>query len=320
MGPVAFLFPGQGSQKVGMGADFYAGCKEARTLFESADTLLGFELTRFCFEGPEEDLRRTLIAQPALYVTSCAALAALRAQVDLTPFAVAGHSVGEYAALYAAGAVDFAEGLRLVQRRAELMQQAAEQRPGGMAAVIGLEAEAVRKICAEARSAGVVAVANYNAPGQIVISGEQVALERATELARERGARRVIPLAVSGAFHSPLMAVAGDRLHADLRAAGFRQARVPVVVNVTAEYARSGVDFAPYLTLQVSGSVRWEESMRLLISDGVDTFVELGSGTVLAGLMKRIAPSARTFSVQDMASLKAVVEVFSSMNKAGTNS
>jgi [acyl-carrier-protein] S-malonyltransferase len=308
MGSVAFLFPGQGAQKVGMGADFYTHCVEARALFERANALLGFDLARVCFEGPEEELRHTLLAQPALYVSSCAALIALRQRLNVTPFAVAGHSVGEYAALYAAEVVDFEKGLQLVYRRATLMQEAATQRPGGMAALIGLEPEAARAICLEARALGVVTIANYNAPGQIVISGEHAALERACLLARERGAKRIVPLAVSGAFHSPLMSIAGDRLHADLRAAGFRQAKVPVVVNVAAEYVRSGVDFAPYLTMQVSGSVRWEESMRLLLSDGVDTFVELGSGTVLAGLMKRIAPSARTFSVQDMASLEEAVE------------
>ena len=237
-------------------------------------------------------------------MTSCAALDALKSRVDVEPFAAAGHSVGEYAAHYAAGTIGFEAGLKLVRRRAKLMHEAARHKPGVMAAVLGLEAEAIREVCEKARDAGVVTVANYNSPGQIVISGESAAVERAGELAKDSGAKRVIPLAVSGAFHSPLMVTAGDALYDDLRAAQFKQAQVPIVVNVTAEYSKSGVDFAPYLTMQVSGSVRWEESMRLLLSDGVDTFIELGSGEVLAGLMKRIEKDARVMSVQDMAGLE----------------
>lgn len=309
MSKIAFLFPGQGAQKVGMGADFYRHVETARTLFDRANETLGYDLARLCFEGPEEDLRQTIHTQPALYVTSCAALAALKSRADVTPFAVAGHSVGEYAALYAAGSVGFEKGLQLVRRRAELMQEAAERNPGAMAAVLGLEADAVRAVCEAARPAGIVAVANYNCPGQIVISGETAAVERASELAKERGAKRVVPLAVSGAFHSPLMVAAGDALYPALREAQFRQTKVPVVVNVTAEYNRAGVDFAPYLTMQVSGSVRWEESMRLLLADGVDAFLELGSGDVLSGLLKRIDRAARSVSVQDMASLEEAVMI-----------
>ena len=287
-----------------MGADFYANVDAARNLFEKADSVLGYPLSKLCFEGPEEELKQTIHTQPALYVTSCAALEALKSRVDVEPFAAAGHSVGEYAAHYAAGTIGFEAGLKLVRRRAKLMHEAARHKPGVMAAVLGLEAEAIREVCEKARDAGVVTVANYNSPGQIVISGESAAVERAGELAKDSGAKRVIPLAVSGAFHSPLMVTAGDALYDDLRAAQFKQAQVPIVVNVTAEYSKSGVDFAPYLTMQVSGSVRWEESMRLLLSDGVDTFIELGSGEVLAGLMKRIEKDARVISVQDMAGLE----------------
>lgn len=312
----ALLFPGQGSQRVGMGADLFAGSQEARSLYERADDMTGFSLSKLCFEGPEEELRQTINTQPALYVTSCAALAALQSRVELKPFAVAGHSVGEYAALYAAGAMEFETGLRLVRRRAELMQQTAEARPGAMAAVLGLEADDVRAACeaARAETGGVVQVANYNSPGQIVISGEAAAVERAGELAKERGAKRVIVLPVSGGFHSALMASAGDALYPSLREALFKNTRVPVVTNVNAEYTKSGVDFAPLLTMQVSGSVRWEESMRRLLSDCVSVFIELGVGDVLSGLMKRIDKSARTLSVQDVASLAQAADLIDELN------
>jgi [acyl-carrier-protein] S-malonyltransferase len=309
MRKVAFLFPGQGAQKVGMGAELYREVEVSRSIFDKANEVLGFDLAKLCFEGPEEDLKQTINTQPALYVTSCAALAALKSRVEITPFAVAGHSVGEYAALYAAGAVKFEKGLELIRRRAELMQEAADRKSGTMAAVLGLEPEAVREACEEARAEtrGIVTVANYNCPGQIVISGELAAVEKAGEIAKAKGAKRVLPLTVSGAFHSPLMVAAGDALYPSLREAIFQQAKIPVVTNVNAEYSKSGADFAPLLTMQVSSSVRWEESMRLLLEDGVNTFIELGSGDVLAGLMKRIDKSARVVSVQDQASLDAAV-------------
>ncbi len=286
-----------------MGADFYANVEAARNLFDLADSVLGYSLSGLCFNGPEEELKQSIHTQPALFVTSCAALEALRSRVEVEPFAVAGHSVGEYAAHYAARTIGFEAGLKLVRRRAELMHEAAQRKPGAMAAILGLDADATKKACEEARDSGVVSIANYNCPGQIVISGESAAVEKAGELAKTAGAKRVIPLAVSGAFHSPLMVTAGDALYPELRAAQFKQAQIPIVVNVTAEYSTSGVDFAPFLTMQVSGSVRWEESMRLLLSDGVNTFIELGSGEVLAGLLKRTEKDAPVISVQDLASL-----------------
>ncbi len=301
----ALLFPGQGSQHVGMGTELRDTCAASRAVFSEASDVLGFDVGRLCSEGPDEELRKTLNAQLALYTTSCSALAALREHVDLKPFAVAGHSVGEYAALYASGAVGFTAGLKLVRKRAELMQAAADARPGTMAAVLGLDEESVRSSCESARSIGVVAIANLNCPGQIVISGEVAAVERAAEECKARGAKRVLPLAVSGGFHSPLMSQAGDALYPFLRAAGFGQASVPVVVNVTAEYNKSGVDFAPFLTMQVSGAVRWEASMRLLLSEGVTTFIEVGAGEVLAGLMKRIDKSVQAMSVHNSTSLEA---------------
>jgi [acyl-carrier-protein] S-malonyltransferase len=307
----ALLFPGQGSQKVGMGADLYGRSPEARALFDKADDTLGYSLSKLCFEGPEEDLKQTINTQPALFATSCATLAALSARVKLSPFAVAGHSVGEYAAIYAAGAMKFEKGLELVRKRAELMQEAAERNPGAMAAVLGLDADDVREACeaAKTESGAVVNVANYNCPGQIVISGLAQGVERAGDICKERGAKRVLPLPVSGGFHSPLMVSAGDALYQSLREALFQNPRVPVVTNVNSEYTKNGVDFAPLLTMQVSGSVRWEESMRRLLADGVTTFIEVGSGEVLAGLMKRIDKEARTLSVQDMASVETAIDV-----------
>ncbi len=299
-----------------MGADLCAQSPAARSLFERADGVLGFSLSGLCASGPEEELRQTINTQPALYVTSCAALAALQARKPVTPFAVAGHSVGEYAALYAAGAIEFEDGLRLVRRRAELMQEAAQQRPGAMAAVLGLDADVVARVVGEAASAGVVGVANYNCPGQIVISGEQAGVDAAAGLLKQAGAKRVMPLPVSGGFHSALMAEAGEALRPSLIQAGIRQARVPVVANVTAGYCSAASDLAANLAAQVSGSVRWAESMRLLLADGVDTFVELGSGDVLAGLLRRIDREARAVSVQDTASLDAAMLLIDEMEGA----
>ena len=290
-----------------MGRAFYDTVPVARELFERADSLLGLPISELCLNGPEEELQATENAQPALYLTSVVALRCLQLASDFIPYAVAGHSVGEYAALTAAGALSFEAGLQLVRKRGELMRDAAVRAPGTMTALLGMEAEAAREACDAARAsgAGLVTVANYNGGGQIVISGETAAVHKAAEIAREKGARRVVPLPVSGAFHSPLMVTAGDALFTPLSLTEWRKPTVRVVSNVSAQYVEMPDDVIGGLTMQVSRSVRWEESMQLLLADGVDTFIELGSGDVLSGLMKRIDKNAKTAAVQDPASLEA---------------
>jgi [acyl-carrier-protein] S-malonyltransferase len=294
-----------------MGHSFYERFPQARAVYEQADIHLGFNLSELCFNGPDAALRETENAQVALFVTSIAAWRCLEVCSAVQPEAVAGHSVGEYAALVAAGSLDFTDGLSLVRRRGELMRDAARQTPGTMAAVLGLDAETARAACREAQAAGegIVTVANLNGGGQVVISGTAGAVARASEIAKQKGAKRVLPLAVSGAFHSPLMVAAGDALYADLARTDFRKPTAPIVANVTAQYVEMPGDVIGGLTLQVSGSVRWEESMQLLLRDGFNTFVELGSGDVLAGLMRRIDKAARVYSIQDADSLQKACEL-----------
>lgn len=295
----ALVFPGQGSQTPGMGREIAGASALARRTYEEADEILGYPLSEMCFEGPEEELRQTVHAQPALFVTSVATWLALGERVELRPLCVAGHSVGEYAALAAAGVFDWQDGLRLVQARAQAMQTAAEKSPGTMAAVLGLEADAVEAACAEASSAGVVCVANRNCPGQAVISGEAQAVHRAAELCKAKGAKRVVPLRVSGAFHSPLMQSAAEQFREALQKVHFRPPKVPVIANRTAEVVGAETDFVALLTEQLLHSVRWEEIVRRMWELGARLFVELGPGDVLSGLIARTVAEAQTLHIRN---------------------
>jgi [acyl-carrier-protein] S-malonyltransferase len=303
---LAFLFPGQGAQSVGMGKALADAFPEARTVFEAADKALGLALSEICWNGPEERLRETRHAQPALLTHSVAALRLLEKH-GIEPTWCAGHSLGEYSACVAAGALGFDDAVRLVYRRGELMHQAGIDRPGTMAAVLGLSREEVEAACAEASAMGTVVAANFNAPGQIVISGEVAAVEKAGEAAKARGAKRVIPLVVSGAFHSPLMASAAQGLHEKLSATRFSDARCAIIANVSAAPVARADDVRSALDRQLLGAVRWEDSMRTLLDAHAEGFVEIGAGKVLRGLLRTVSKDAASWNVEDPESLQATL-------------
>ena len=303
---LVFVFPGQGAQVVGMGRDLYESSPEARAVFDTIDQACGESISRLCFEGPEEALRETSNTQPCLFATSVAALTACRV-AGLAPTAVAGHSVGEYAALVAAGVFDVATGARLVQARARAMAAAAGANPGTMAAVLGLDADVVDAVCRSVTE-GIVVPANDNSPGQVVISGNTEGVAAASTLLKERGAKRVLSLGVSGAFHSPLMQSAADTLAPLIASGAFADPQLPIVANVTASFERTAIEVKRNLVAQVAGPVRWTETIQKLTNEGYTHFIECGPGKVLAGLIKRIAPEAVVFSVGDSASLLAAKE------------
>jgi [acyl-carrier-protein] S-malonyltransferase len=290
----AILFPGQGSQYVGMGKTLCERFPVARARFDEASEILGFDLLRVCAEGPEEELRKTHTTQPALYVKSLAAWAVIGDR--LRPDYVAGHSLGEYSALAVAGAISFADGVRAVRKRGQLMWESGVKRPGTMAAILGLPLADVESISADARSIGLVQPANLNAPGQVVISGEKAGVERAVELAKERGAKRAMLLNVSGAFHSALMADARAELEEFLRDLAIADARVPVIANVTARPVVRAGEIRTLLGEQMTSAVRWEDSMRELLAQGCE-FFEVGAGSVLKGILRQIDKSAACTAV-----------------------
>jgi len=304
---IAFIFPGQGSQTVGMGKELFDKYPIARQTFEEADDALGYKLSQVCFAGPEEQLRLTEITQPAILTISIAALRVLEGCVPRPSF-VAGHSLGEYSAHVASGTMTFADALRTVRNRGKYMQEAVPLGVGAMAAILGMELEKVAAVCRDAAQGEVCAPANINSPEQIVISGNTAAVERGTKLADERGAKRAKILPVSAPFHCALMKPAQDRLEADLNNLKMRRPVYPVVCNVEASLVSDELRARETLVAQVTGAVKWEQSMRLLIESGVETFVEIGPGKVLCGLMRQIDRSKTCLNVADDASLAKALE------------
>ncbi len=307
MSKLAYLFPGQASQYAGMGRDLSENFPESRAVFEEADAALGFAVSKLCFEGSEEDLKQTENTQPAIFTVSIAALRAIEKR-GIAPDFVAGHSLGEYSGLVAAGALDFATGVKLLRKRGEFMQEAVPKGAGAMAAIMGLSPPDVAEICKKAADHDVVSPANLNSPEQIVISGNAAAVKRAVEIASQSGAKRAVMLPVSAPFHCALMEPAQKKLEPELRSAAFGALRIPLVTNVDAEAITSGEEARDALIRQVTMPVRWLDSIRELIEEGVRIFVEVGPGKVLCGLLRQIDRSVRCFNVEDAASLNSTLD------------
>ncbi len=307
MGKVAFIFPGQASQYSGMGKDLAEKFPAARAVFDAADRALGFPISRICFEGSEDELKQTANTQPAILTVSVAAYRVLAAEAgqDIAPDFVAGHSLGEYSALVAGGALEFVDAVKLVRMRGQFMQEAVPAGEGAMAAILGLSPATVADICKRAADGQVVSPANLNSPEQTVISGNATAVKRAVELASQNGAKRAVVLAVSAPFHCALMQPAQALMEPELRKAVFRELRVPVITNADAEAISSGAEAREAAIRQITLPVRWEDSVRELIDQGVKTFVEVGPGRVLSGLLRQIDRSVHSLNVEDEASLRA---------------
>jgi len=297
---LSFLFAGQGSQYVGMGKDLYDSFPEARKVFDRAEELLGFNLKKLCFEGPEELLKSTNVSQPAIVTASIAAFEVFKTKSNLVPSFVAGLSLGEYSALIAAGALTFDNGIRLIHKRGQLMEEASRKHPGKMAAVLELPVDKIKEICLKSGAE----IANLNCPGQIVITGKAQAVDQAMELCAQAGAKRVIPLEVSGGFHSSLMFEASVELKLVLDNISISEPKVPVVSNYTGQPQYKVGQIIENLVNQIKGSVRWEESMRFILSEGITDFYEFGPGKVLKGLMRRIDSNAKVINIEKTADME----------------
>jgi [acyl-carrier-protein] S-malonyltransferase len=309
MPKTAFLFPGQGAQYVGMGKDFYEQFNEAQKIFNQANEILGFDIAKLCFEGKQEELNKTAVCQPAILITSLAILEVLKNHSPLMINdcrAAAGLSLGEYTAHAFSGSMTFSDAVRLVYKRGTFMQEACTMNPGGMVSIIGLKDEVVENLCKETETSGVVCAANYNSPGQVVISGEKPLLDKVSALAKERGAKMVVPLKVEGAFHSHLMSPAGNKLSRELDLTPIARPNIPVVANVHAKYVKEPEEIRTSLAKQLNSPVRWHQSIHTLINDGFNQFYEIGPGKTLTGLMKRIDSTKKIQYIDSIESLKSL--------------
>ncbi|MFH0702606.1 MAG: ACP S-malonyltransferase [bacterium] len=307
MGKIAFIFPGQGSQHVGMGLDFYNSSDTAKNIFNKFNVLLKKDISKLCFEGPEENLKQTVNTQPAILAVSIVGYSLLKEKMGINPDFIAGHSLGEYAALYAAGVIKLEDVILLVQKRAELMSKA---QSGSMSAILGLNIEKIAELVQKASDFGIISVANYNTPDQIVITGEEKAIEYANNTALELGAKRVVPLAVSGAFHSALMKSASEEYAKYIENININNADIPVITNVDAKPTSIRSEFINKIIAQMHSSVYWDQSINYMLNHGVETFIEIGPGKILSGMIRKISRSVKICNISDIKTLENVMGCF----------